>query len=130
MPRSVFKPGQPKPAGSGRKKGTPNKNTQLLVDKAQELGCDPFEVLCLFAKGDWKALGYRDEIVTRPTQYGEVWEYTISPECRKSAASDLCQYVYPKRKAVELSTPDSESVTITVKPFDLEERKRQLKGEK
>lgn len=128
--KTTFVPGQARLPGAGRKKGTPNKNTQTLLEKARELGVDPFEVLLLFAKGDWKALGYASEMTDRPTQHGVIMEYTISPELRKSAASDANQYLHPKRKAVELSTSEGETLTVSVKPFDLEERLRQIKGEK
>jgi hypothetical protein len=86
----------------GRTKGTANKPTLQLAEKAKELGCDPFEILCLFALGDWKRLGYKDEYTFAPTQKGEVVEkLVISPDIRQKAASDACGYLYPKRKAIE-----------------------------
>ena len=36
----------------GRTKGTPNKNTKALLDKAAEMNVDPYEVLLLIVKGD------------------------------------------------------------------------------
>lgn len=87
----------------GRAKGTPNKNALPLVQKAKDLGVDPFEVLLLFAKGDWKALGYKHETMTvgfckETTE--EIWDYTIRPDVRARAASMACEYLYPKRKAL------------------------------
>lgn len=69
----------------GRKKGTPNKKSQALMDRLKSLGCDPIEDMALVAKeakteGDWNLL--------------------------LSASKELAQYVYPKRKAVEVTGED------------------------
>lgn len=86
----------------GRVKGTLNRDTKTLVDKATELGVDPFEVLLLFAKEDWESLGYTARTETKFTPQGiEFEEYTIPPALRSKAAAEACQYLYPKRKAVE-----------------------------
>jgi hypothetical protein len=93
-----------KTPGSGRKKGTPNKKTADLVDKANELGVDPFEILLLFAKGDWKTLKYPAETFRKESAGGVVnIEYYIAPELRANCASRACEYLHPKRKAVEHS---------------------------
>lgn len=81
----------------GRKKGTPNKNTQSLIDKANELGVDPYEVLLLFAGDKYKELGYKKK------QNGES---PIPPSLRASCASDACQYIHPKRKSIDLKNED------------------------
>jgi len=97
----------------GRKKGTPNRDTQTLAEKAKEIGADPFETLILFAKGDWSALGYDSEYQIKVTKGGEtVNEFTISPELRKSAASDACQYLYPKRKALEVTGAEGQPLSF------------------
>jgi hypothetical protein len=94
----------PRNHGAGRKKGTPNKLTQDLMSKCEELGVDPFEVLLHFAKGDWKTLGYDTETrLVSASEFGEITEYTITPELRAKAAKDACEYLFPKRKAVEHS---------------------------
>lgn len=77
----------------GRKKGTPNKFTQDLHELAQEMGVNPFEVLLNFAKGDYKALR-----LPETTAFGSP---TIPPELRQKAAKDACEYLFPKRKAIE-----------------------------
>jgi len=88
----------------GRTKGTANKSKLPLEEKARELGCDPFEILCRFALGDWKGLGYKEEFSFSPTQKGEVVEKPIiPPELRQKAAAEAAQYLYPKRKAIEHS---------------------------
>lgn len=86
----------------GRKKGTPNKDTIPLEQKAQELDVDPFEILLYFAKGDWKSLGYKSATKTMYTNTGEPYEVEIiTPEHRIKAAAESAQYLYPKRKAME-----------------------------
>ena len=73
----------------GRQKGTPNKKTFDAKLIAEQLDCDPFEILVHFAKGDADALGYKGG--------------TIPPDMRLQAAKEASQYLYPKRKAVEHS---------------------------
>lgn len=77
----------------GRKKGTPNKRTKEAHAIADRVKCDPFEILCYFAKGDWKGLGYKEPVV-------------IELNTRAKAAADAAKYLYPQRKATELSTSE------------------------
>lgn len=86
--------GSPKPPGSGRKPGTPNKSTQLVQELCRRLSCDPFTVLCHFANGDRKALGLR----------------SIPAELRLRAATELAGYCAPKLAAVRVEA----EVTATV----------------
>jgi hypothetical protein len=81
-----------KPAGSGRKAGTPNKKTRDLMDRCQMAGIDPFQVLLDLAKAS------PDEAM------------------RFSAAKELCHYLYPKRKAIERSSEDSE-IRLTIRDY-------------
>jgi hypothetical protein len=105
----------------GRAKGTPNKSALPLMEKAKELGCDPFEILCLFALGDWKALGYKEGHTFTPTQKGEVIERPlITPELRSKAASEAAQYLYPKRKAIEHSGEITQVVEDKLTPQQIE----------
>lgn len=70
----------------GRKKGTPNRLTQDAITRLQERDFAPLDALVDL---------YHD------------------PECafdtKVAIARDLCQYIYPKRKAIEHSTGDIES---------------------
>lgn len=75
--------------GSGRKKGTPNRVTRTLEQKAEELGIDPFETILLFALGDSDALGV---------------EVEIPLEMQFKALEIACTYLYPKRKSIEVTT--------------------------
>lgn len=72
---------QTKPKTGGRKKGTPNKDKQEILDMILESGCDhPLQGL-----GKIALLAYRGG------------DYQLSATCYK----ELAQYVAPKRKAVE-----------------------------
>lgn len=107
----------------GRQKGTPNKKTQHLIDIADRLGCDPFEILILFAKGDWETLGYREEkYVASSSDKGETLKYTIEPAVRAKCAAEAASYLYPKRKAIELSGDADNPVDLRV-ALSLEDRK-------
>lgn len=87
----------------GRKPGTPNKPTQDLQTLANNMKICPFEILLLFAAGDWQALGYESETYER---YGKDFSNSmlyITPETRVKAAGFAAEYLYPKRKSIELS---------------------------
>ena len=99
----------------GRKKGTPNKRTQDLLDKAREIGRDPFETLLLFSNGDWEALGYSEEkYLASSNEHGDFYKYTIDPSVRASCAERACQYIHPKRKAIEITGKDGEDLQQVV----------------
>jgi hypothetical protein len=99
---------------NGRAKGSTNKNRQVLFDKAKELGVDPFEILLLFAKGDYDSLGY-DKYQSKAGPNGEVFEVlTISPELRQKSARDACEYLFPKLKSVEFSTDEETKKSLTL----------------
>jgi hypothetical protein len=70
--------GNPRDHGAGRKKGTVNKATQSLLDILKEEGVDPFRGFCELSRSE-------------------------DPNIKMKALSELCQYVYPKRKAIEHS---------------------------
>jgi hypothetical protein len=104
----------------GRIKGTPNKRTQTLLEIAEKNNCNPFEVLVWFASGDYESLGYL-QTKTVTTKDGSTFEeLTISPELRQKSARDACEYLHPKRKAVEhtfnpLEMDDDELIKETAK---------------
>lgn len=108
----------------GRQKGTPNKDTQELKEIAERLGVNPFEVMLLFAKGDWQALGYKNEMyVSSEGDKSTSYKYTIDPATRAKMASDACQFMYPKRKSIEvLSAEDGPEVGDDIKKIPRAER--------
>ncbi len=86
----------------GRKKGTRNKDAAPVMQRAEQLGIDPFEILLLFAAGDWKKLGYKKETIIRYSKDCQNEYLTIDPAVRARSAAEACQYLYPKRKAIEV----------------------------
>jgi hypothetical protein len=78
-------PGQPKTGG--RKKGTPNKATLTVAEKLDAFRCDPIEGMVRIAM-----------------------DQKNSAELRGRMFSELAQYVYPKRKPVDISI---EQTTVT-----------------
>lgn len=106
----------------GRKAGTPNKDKKSMLDKAEALGVDPFEFLCLVMKGDWKGLGMK-EIVKGGVKHGlevtpvERIEPVISFEARTAAAKELCQYMYSKRSAVKISTDEESGFRVIIEDY-------------
>lgn len=62
----------------GRIKGTPNRKTRIIMDKLKELKIDPIE-----------------EMVKLYQEAGQ------KPEIKTKLMSELAQYIYPKRKAIE-----------------------------
>lgn len=95
-----------KRSGAGRPKGSINKRSFEAQQLCEKLQCDPLEILIHFAKGDWEALGYGSPEKTRMVNDTVVIEPTISPELRNASARAACEYVYPKRKAIEQSFSD------------------------
>lgn len=77
-----FKKGEPRPPGAGRAKGTPNKKTEMLMEICERMKCNPFEGLVKLAQES------EDEGI------------------RLGAYKEVCSYLYPKRKAIEVSGPD------------------------
>src|SRR5215208_6306459 len=67
----------------GRQKGTPNKKTQAVAEKLAALGCDPIK------------------------QMGQIaLDESVEVSVRVQVLKELCQYVAPKRKAVEVTGED------------------------
>lgn len=93
-PRTAFKPGQPRPANAGRKKGTPNKKTlefQLLLQKHN---FDPGEEFIYLYKEQMKIFEMRK-------QNRNFSGALIALSDAGQSLNNICQYVYPKKKAVE-----------------------------
>lgn len=107
-----------KTPGSGRKKGTKNKNTAPAEELALELGIDPLKVLFYFVAGDWKSLGYESATTTMFSPDGSSYEVPIiKPEHRISAAKEAAQYIYPKKKALEITTGDQAGLALVIRDY-------------
>jgi len=93
----------------GRQKGTPNRATRSFQERVEELQtagleCDPIRVLAEIASGQrLEADGTVNEI-----------QPTIEHRDRAKAAAELCSYMYPKRRALELEAPDGKAISFTV----------------
>ena len=83
-----------KPVGSGRKAGTPNKRTKTIEEKLATLGCDPIAAMARLAMDENEPSGLRF-----------------------AALKELAQYVAPKRKAVEISSAENQTVLV-ISPED------------
>lgn len=95
------------PKWGGRRIGTPNKVTTDLHALADKLHINPFEILLRFAGNDWQGLGYDSATKTILSKSGELIEVdTIDTAERIVAAKAACDYLFPKRKAVEVTGKD------------------------
>lgn len=84
-----FKKGDKKPEGSGRKKGTKNKLNLGVEEALNARGIDCVEELLKIA------------------------ETTDKEEVRLTVFKELIKYVYPQRKAVEMSSESGFEVKVT-----------------
>lgn len=75
----------------GRVAGTPNKRTQDLQDRLEALGVDPVMGLALIAKDESAPL-----------------------ELRARVQMELMAYLYPKRKALDVSSSEQQSISISI----------------
>ena len=81
----------------GRKAGTPNKRASVQ-EICERHGVNPIEVLVEMCKPIEPGLPPQ-EIMSRVAN-------------RFAAAKELCQYLYPKQKALEVSGPNGEAVKV------------------
>lgn len=95
----MFTPGTPRPAGAGRKPGTPNRATREARELAEQLGIDPFEVLLRFAAGDTDALGLKPYVDGK----GRQREPMVPLDLRMQAAAAASRFLLPQLKAVEMT---------------------------
>jgi hypothetical protein len=100
----------------GRAKGSKNLKNRKIEELCAKHDIDPFEILLLFAKGDWKALEYDDkERVKFVTEGGvTVYEDVISPELRMNSAAQAARYLYPQKRAIEHTVEETEDSIVKV----------------
>lgn len=92
------------PPGAGRPKGTPNKRTTLAAQKAEDLGIDPLEVLLLLAGNRYAQLN--PHLDAKQLKNKEGLPKSVPLEIRRAAATDAAKFIYPTRKAVEVTGED------------------------
>lgn len=90
--------GSPKTPGSGRKKGSLNRRTRELIEILEEKDFNPAEKLVFVFRKAMKTFQN-----SYPPSEGPDMRFKYL-EIAEKAASDLMQYVYPKRKAVDLTS--------------------------
>ena len=118
-----FEKGHPRPLKAGRKKGTPNKITEAVIDLLNEImgqgkNCDPVEFLARVVANDKEWFGRKGD---------------ISLALRMKAAIELSPYRAPKRKAVEITGAGGVSPVIIIpgkaEGQSWEERAQQVRDE-
>lgn len=110
-----LKPGQKALVGAGRKKGTPNgdrNEIQQLIAEACP-GWNPLQAMAKAAQ-----IGYFDiydpatgEPAVDPNT-GAPIRHLIQEKTRATLLKEVNEYCYAKRKAVDISTPPGEEITI------------------
>lgn len=107
--------GAPKghPKWGGRQKGSKNIDRPFLLETARALGADPFEIMILFAAGNYEKLQIRRDQLT--------------PALRLLAAKEAAKYCYQQLKAVEHT--GHVDVSPVIREESLEGRIKKIKGE-
>ena len=102
------KGGRPKgyPRSGGRAKGTPNKSSQLGRDFIIRKGA-PIETLCKIAKGEKIQAADSESASKRIGIYPSI-------DQRLQAARILAAKVVPDQKAVEVSGPQGEPLSVRI----------------
>lgn len=77
----------------GRSLGVPNKPTQELFEICERHGVDVFEAMVIIIAND------------------------PDPDKRFDKLERVAKYLYPTRKAIDLSTAEDQSITINIKNF-------------
>ena len=88
MSRGGSKPGQRR---GGRCKGTPNKKTMAVAELLGELGLDPIKQMGQIAMDEHVEVSIRVQVL-----------------------KELCQYIAPKRKAVEITGEDGGPLELEI----------------
>jgi hypothetical protein len=81
--------------GSGRPRGSRNRDTTFVQERLQELQCEPLEVLVAIANGDSNRLGTTE---------------TIGASLRLKAATELASFIFPKRRSIEATVEQGNSL--------------------
>jgi hypothetical protein len=123
----TFKAGDEKPAKAGRKKGTPNKRTNKVLELLKEQGYDPLvEAIKMLQKPSYtdteKKKMYQEhiEICNQDLEdpkspkefYSEFEALELTAKDRLDGHIKLIKYVYPARKAIEIKS-DNNSIPPT-----------------
>lgn len=109
----------------GRTKGTPNRENQRIMELANRLNIDPFEVLLKFAGNDWEGLGYDSPCEERHSKDGSVYYVDrITAKDRIMAAKEIANYMAPKRASVQVIAAENASFNDMTDQEKLEKAKQ------
>lgn len=97
----MFQKGQPRPDRAGRKKGTVNRST-AAKQLCEELGIDPLKILLELCQSNDKHL-------------------------KLQAAKEVCKYVYPQQKAIELNAEVDMAVADKVSEFEALDKNEKIR---
>lgn len=114
-----FKKGKEKTGG--RKAGVPNKKTEHFFEMCDKYGFDPVEFNINVAMNNWKALGYPNRTYQVSTGDGVIEVDFIELKDRVNANNKLLDFMYPKRKAIEVTndTGEQKGFILAYNPNDL-----------
>lgn len=113
------------------RKGIPNKDIGYIIDLCEKLKCDPVEILCHVANGDWKALGYKSPMVEKVGLGGKIIdEDRIQLDHRIDSAKKLMDFIYPKRKSIEIKDENGndKGFVLAYNPANLKKVESEPKG--
>ena len=100
------RPGSPKPPGSGRKKGTPNKDRAATIDRIMR-EADPIGFLAKVCKGTCL------EAAAEPGAKKRTRWYPTGDQ-RLTAAQTLARKVLPDMRAIEHAGPLGEPLSVRI----------------
>lgn len=130
----TFEKGAEKPAKSGRKKGTPNKRTNKVLEILEEHGYDPLiEAIKLLKKENLSGAqlleayqAYEEACYANDKEPDGFMDFKRKVEENQLTAKEkldghlkLIKYIYPARKAIEIKSDDGKvapSFTISLTP--------------
>lgn len=99
----------------GRAKGTPNKKTKELMELIGDFS--PVPGLIAICERDYKALGIEEFIFVEKAE-GEVKaQPTITVDLQMQAMKELMKYMYPQKRAVELSNPEGQVFKVIIEDY-------------
>lgn len=106
---------QPGQGPGGRKKGTPNRKTKELRDQLIALGMGKKHdhPVIFMAKVYWGKLKLEREVIV-PGGKIKIVKVEATPELRVRCAAEVAQYLEPKRKALEISTPPGQALVTRI----------------
>jgi hypothetical protein len=105
--------GSPKTPGSGRKKGTPNKKTEALLELLERKNFSPAEAMIYVYRKAIKEYKRAEEVhdalqeAALEKGLDGLKIHILGPDYLTIAgnmAKELMQYVHPKRKAIDLTS--------------------------